>query len=45
MDRAYEWMPWLRIPQTLESFALTPELKKIRDYATKLNAKAKENFK
>lgn len=41
MEKVFEWMPWLRMPQTLESFPLTPNLRAIRDYANKLNAKAR----
>ena len=43
MEQVTKIFSWLRIPRTLESFPLTPELRKIRDWANKQNQKARES--
>ena len=41
MEQVYKQMPWLEIKPTLESFQLTMELTKIRNWAKAQNAKAR----
>jgi len=41
MDQALKAMPWLEIKPTLESFVLTMELVKIRNWAKAQNAKVR----